>query len=290
MPRASSARAITSGELSGERRRGRASGAKEVKVSRGAARGRPGVGRWTVARAAASALAALALMGCETNAQRSAKLEKAALAQRLAHPQISQKGVVVAAENAKVKIIETAVLHDENGVAAVAVVRNESSKLLHDAPIAITVNDAKGAKLYQNDSPGLDSTLVSVPVLRPHKETVWIDDQIQTAGVPAKASARVGEAPATTATLPRLSVSGVHTFEDPSNGVGVEGTVSNSSKVAQQELVVYVVGRRGGRIVAAGRAVLAEVAAGQGTAFQVFCIGNPRGAKLEASAPATTLG
>lgn len=232
-------------------------------------------------------MAALALMGCETNAQRSARLEKAALAQRLAHPQATQEGVVVARENPRVKIVQTAVIHDENGVAVAVIARNESSRPLRNAPIAITVSDAKGAALYENNAPGLDSTLVSVPLLEPHRETVWIDDQIQAAGVPANASARVGEAPAATATLPRLSISGVHTFEDPSNGVGVEGMVSNSSKVAQQKLVVYVVGRRGGRIVAAGRAVLAEVPAGQRTAFQVFCIGDPHTAKLEASAPAT---
>jgi hypothetical protein len=241
-------------------------------------------------RAAATALAVLALTGCETNAQRSGKLEKAALAQRLAHPRAISRGVIVTHENLQVKILQTAVIHDENGVAAVVILRNESARPLREAPIAIRVSDAKGAVLYQNDSPGLDSTLVSVPVLKPHAETVWIDDQIQAAGVPAAVSARIGEAPAATGPLPAMSVNGVHTFEDPSNGVGVEGTVSNSSKIAQQKLVVYVVGRRGGRIVAAGRAVLAEVGAGRKTAFQVFCVGNPQGAKLEASAPASTVG
>ncbi|HEY7953523.1 MAG TPA: hypothetical protein VID70_11115 [Solirubrobacteraceae bacterium] len=247
------------------------------------------------AQLAALVVAVLALTGCESNAQRSAKLEKAALAERLAHPQTISKGVIVTRNNPQVKITQTAVVHDENGVAAVVALRNESAKPLREAPIAITVSDAKGAVLYQNDAPGLDSTLVSAPILRPHTDTVWIDDQIQTAGgVPAKVSARVGEAPAasgaSSSAPPVLRVSGVHTFEDPSNGVGVEGTVSNRSQVPQQKLVVYVVGRRGVRIVAAGRAVLAQVGAGQSTAFQVFCIGNPRGAALEASALASTFG
>jgi hypothetical protein len=238
------------------------------------------------------AIMALALGGCETNAERSAQLEKAALAQRLAHPQSISKGVVVTRENPQVRVAESAVVHDENGVAAVVAVRNESSRPLRGAPIAITVSDAKGAVVYQNNAAGLDSTLVSAPVLKPHAETVWIDDQIQAAGgVPAKVSARVGEASAAagaSGAIPVVSVGGVHTFEDPSNGVGVEGTVSNRSQVPQQKLVGYVVGRRGGRIVAAGRAVLAQVGAGQSTAFQVFCIGSPAGAQLEASAPAST--
>lgn len=240
--------------------------------------------------AAAFAAAALALTGCETNVQRSAKLEKAALKERLAHPQATLKGVLVTRENPQVKVVRTDVVHDENGVAAVVVLRNESAKTLRNAPIAITVNDAKGAVLYQNNSPGLDTTLVAVPLLKPHAATIWIDDQIQAAGVPAKVSARVGEAQTASSTLPTVSLSGVHTFEDPSNGVGAEGTVTNSSKVAQQKLVVYVVGRRGGRIVAAGRAVLPEVPAGQRAPFQVFFIGKPQGARLEANAPPTTAG
>jgi hypothetical protein len=238
---------------------------------------------------AALALTALALAGCESNAQRSRKLEKAALAERLAHPQAAQKGVLVTRENPLVKVLKTAVVYDANGVAAVVILRNASSKPLRNAPIAITVNDAKGAVRYQNNSPGLDTTLVSVPLLQARGETVWIDDQIKATGVPAKLSARVGEAPIVSGALPQVSVSGVHTFADPTNGVGVEGTVSNSSKVAQQKLVVYVLGRRGGQIVAAGRAVLPEVQVGQRTAFQVFCIGNPQGTQLEASAPSTTL-
>ncbi len=281
-----------------------------VKVWRRARPGRAGMGRYSIIRAAVAALAVLAFTGCESNAQRSAKLEKAALAERLAHPQAMSKGVTVTRENPKVKVLQTAVIHDENGVAAVVVARNESARALRAAPIAIAVSDAKGAVLYQNNSPGLDSTLVSVPVLEPRAQTVWIDDQIQAAGVPAKLSARIGEGPpatgpsatgpsatgppktgpSATGPEPVVSVSGVHTFEDPSNGVGVEGTVSNGSKVAQQKLVIYVVGRRGGRIVAAGRAVLSELGAGQSTAFQVFCIGSPQGAKLEASAAASAAG
>jgi hypothetical protein len=53
---------------------------------------------------------------------------------------------------------------------------------------------------------------------------------------------------------------------------------------------VYGLARRGGRIVAAGRAVLPEVAANASAPFQAFLVGAPQGATLEASAPPTTLG
>jgi hypothetical protein len=129
-----------------------------------------------------------------------------------------------------------------------------------------------------------------VALLKPGVRTVWVDDQVQTTGTASAASARVGDAPAVSGEVPLLSVQGVHSFEDPSNGMGEEGTVSNRSRVSQQQLVVYVVARRAGRVVAAGRAVLPEAKAGASTPFQVFLIGSTAGAKLEVSAPPTTLG
>jgi hypothetical protein len=242
-------------------------------------------------RAVATALTALALAtlasGCETNAQRSAKLEK----ERLAHPVAVQKGLTIARVNPHVQIVAAVSVHDQNGTAAVVTLRNTSATALRDAPIAIAVSDAAGGTLYQNNAPGLDSTLTNVPLLEPGRETVWVDDQIPTtARPPAKVSARVGEAPAAGGAVPQLSVAGVHAVEEPGNGAGEGGTVVNHSRVAQQKFVVYAVARRGGQVVAAGRAVLPEVAAGQSAPFQVFFIGNPQGAQLEVNAPATTLG
>jgi hypothetical protein len=90
--------------------------------------------------------------------------------------------------------------------------------------------------------------------------------------------------------LPRIVVESVHQIEDPSNGLGAAGTIVNRSRISQRSLVVFVIARRAGRIVAGGRAVLPDVAAGSSIPFQVFFIGDPRGAQLQASAPATTLG
>ena len=136
---------------------------------------------------------------------------------------------------------------------------------------------AAGEALYQNNAPGLDSTLTTMPLLEPGRETVWVDDQIPTtARAPARVSARVGEAPPVAGVVARLSVVGVHPVEEPGNGAGEGGTVVNDSRVTQQTLVVYAVARRGGKVVAAGRAVLPEVAGDQSVPFQVFFIGSPR--------------
>ncbi len=230
--------------------------------------------------------AATLASGCQTNAERSAKLEK----ERLAHPLAVQKGLVVARQSTVVKVVGAVVVHDASGTAAVVTLRNTSAQALRDAPIAITVTGAGGAREYQNNAPGLSSTLTKVALLQPGAQTVWIDDQVHTTGAPQGVSARVGEALSAPGPAPRLSVEGVHSFEEAGSGEGAEGTVVNHSTVPQQELVVYVVARRGGQVVAAGRAVLPELAAGQSAPFQAYLIGSPKGATLEASVPPTTLG
>jgi hypothetical protein len=60
--------------------------------------------------------------------------------------------------------------------------------------------------------------------------------------------------------------------------------------VNQRNLVVFVIASHAGHAVAAGRAVLPELAAHSTRTFTAFFIGDPRGATLQAGAPATTLG
>ena len=78
-------------------------------------------------------------------------------------------------------------------------------------------------------------------------------------------------------------------FEESPTSTGAEGNIVNHSSVSQQELLVDALARRGGKIVAAGRAVLQQVPAGATTRFQTFFIGPSKGAQLQVSAPPTTL-
>jgi hypothetical protein len=181
------------------------------------------------------------------------------------------------------------VVQDQNGAAAVVTLRNVSSRPLRDVPVAISVRDAHGGTLFQNNAPGLQNALVSASLLEPHRELTWIEDQVPPAGRPASVSARVGQAQTASDPPPRLEVTGVHLVDDPASGVGAAGAVVNHSKIPQQSLVVFGVARRAGRIVAAGRAVLPEVPAGSSSPFQIFFVGDPRGARLQLSAPPTTL-
>jgi hypothetical protein len=228
----------------------------------------------------------LVLAGCQTTAEKSANLEREA---RL-HPLAVAQGLSIARTSSRVKVLGTSVLRSSEGAVAVVELRNVSDRPLRSVPLAIRVTDARGAAIYQNNAAGLEAALVSVPSLAAHATFTWVDDQLPASTSASAVSARVGEPPALTGALPPIAVAGVHLIEDPTNGVGAAGTVSNRSRVAQSKLVIFGVARRAGRIVAAGRAVLPELGAGAQLPFQIFFVGDPHGAQLQVSAPASSAG
>jgi hypothetical protein len=235
-----------------------------------------------VTAALAAVVTVVALCGCQTTAEHSAELEKSAKHERLA-----VRGVSVTRENPSVRVLGSAVVHSSVGTAVVVSLRNTSRHTLVNAPIEITVRDAKGGVLFQNNQPGADAALRSVSLLEAGEETIWVDDQVQVSGVPVSASALVGQAARASGSVPRMSVSGTHVSGEGEEA-GATGTVTNRSKVTQEHLVVYALARRGGRIVGAGRAVLPEVSPGASVPFQAYFVGEPRGAQIEAKAPPTT--
>lgn len=236
------------------------------------------------------ALPALALLllcsGCETTAQKSAKLERAA--KRVA--QARQTGLTITHRSTIVDVTAASVVRGAEGSAAIVTLRNSSPQAIRDVPIAISMKDAHGTSVYANDTPGLATTLTSVALIPAHGELTWIDDQATT--VTAKTvSAEIGQgARAGNVAAAQLDVQGVHLAEDPSGSLDAEGTIVNRSSTEQDELVIYAVARRGGRVVAAGRSVLASLRASASLPFQVFFVGDPKGAKLALSAPPTTPG
>lgn len=239
---------------------------------------------WTARTlSAALVLAALALSGCETTAEESTRLEKSAK-----HVTLASKGLSIARASTQVKVFSAAVVRGSEGAAAVVSVRNVSARALRSVPIAITVKDTHGRTLFQNSAPGLEAALVSISSLPPGGSVTWVNDQISQSGEPVSVSAVAGEASAASGPEPLIEAAGLRLGEASSGEAS--GTVRNRSNVAQQKLVVYVIARRAGFIVAAGRAVLTEVAPGASVPFQTFLVGTPAGAKLEASAPPTTFG
>jgi hypothetical protein len=228
-------------------------------------------------------LMALALSGCESNQERSAKIEKTAKRYTLA-----QKGLSIAHASTQVQVLNANVVRGTEGAVAAVTVRNSSSHTLRSVPIAITVKNAHGQTLYRNNTPGLEAGLTQISSLPSHGSITWVDDQVAPSGGPASVGATVGEAPTASGPEPQIEVQGAHIVEASTGEVA--GTLRNRSNVIQQHLVVYLIARRAGRIVAAGRAILAEVAPGAPVPFQAFLVGALAGATLQASAPATTFG
>ncbi len=234
---------------------------------------------------AAAAVAAVPLTGCESTQDKSARLARKG--GTLLH---GEKGLVVSAQSRDVRVAETTVIQDENGTAVVVVLRNRSAQPVGAVPLAIDVQGGGGGSVYKNDTPGLDPSLVEATGLPAHGEVAWVDDQVTASGAAKRVAARVGVAKGSAPrALPQIALGTPQLQEGDVTGPEAVGLVTNRSQVEQKRLVVFCVARRGGKLVAAGRAIVNRLAPGKHARYHVFFIGNPRGASLSAVAPPTVL-
>ena len=91
------------------------------------------------------------------------------------------------------KVLSTDVLQDENGTAVVVRLRNTGKpRAGAGAGRDRRARRAAASPLFRNDAPGLEPSLVRVPLLRPGEEFVWVNDQVAAAGEPARVKAKVG--------------------------------------------------------------------------------------------------
>jgi len=231
---------------------------------------------------------ALALLasaaGCESTQSKSERLASQAKSNLG-----EAKGVVVKKQNPQVKIVATATLKDANGEAVAVLIRNTGRRTLARMPIAVELANRGGKSVYRNDTPGLETALVQVPLLRPGQELWWVNDQVTSTGRPARAKALVGPAKPAGAATPRISISGVRLENDPVSGVAATGRARNGSEVEQKRLPIFCVARRGNRVVAAGRAIVDKLKPGKSRRFTIFFIGDPREARLTLSVSPTVL-
>lgn len=226
------------------------------------------------------AAAALSLAGCQTTAEKSAELEREAKRHERA---LAANSVSIARASTILRPVQTAFVSDAEGAAVVVTVRNSSARAIVDAPLKVDVRDLHGSTLYSNAGTGLAHSLISLAYVPAHGQATWVDDQAS--GTAGTVAAEVGEGRTVRGAAPAIALTGIHQLEA---GAGVSGTASNRSDVEQRELVVYGVARRGGRIVAAGRAVVPALAAHASTSFQIYFIGSAKGAQLALWAPPTT--
>jgi hypothetical protein len=228
--------------------------------------------------------AALLLAACESTQDRSARLAEEAEGLE------EQRGLVITKRSKVVEVGRRAVLNDENGTAVVVELRNTSKRRLAKVPVAIDVRNGRRS-VFKNDDPGLEPSLVGVPILRPGQRFLWVHDQVLATGkgkaVRAKVGVERGKAPRR---IPEIRVTPPRLEVDPTSGTLAVGRITNRSRVLQRNIVVHAVARKAGRIVAAGRGAVERLKPGASAAYQVFFIGDPRGARITLAAPPTRFG
>ena len=202
------------------------------------------------------------------------------------------RGLRVGAANRDVQVLERSVISDANGTAAVVVLKDRGARALADVPVALAVKDARGTVLWRNDAPGLEPGLTHVALLSPGQTVTWVNDQVLIdGGRPAALGAKAGAGDPAPPTAARLDivVQDARLEGDPASGVTAVASAVNRSSVDQRDLVIAAVARRGGKLVAAGRAIVPQLRANGRERFQVFFIGDPRDAELSFDAQPSTL-
>ena len=222
-----------------------------------------------------------ALPACESTQDKAAALRKQGA------KAFSEKGLSVKGKSKSVEIRGRTVLSDPNGTAAVVELENRTSKTLRGVPIAIDVTNGRKS-LFKNDDPGLEPSLVSIPILRPRERVTWVNDQVF-AESPKAVKVKVGTEKGTVKSAPEMKVSKPELIPDPVSGLAAEGKVTNPSKILQKKLVLYAVARKGGKVVAAGAGGIEKLRPGKSAGYQIFFIGKPKGAKITIATPPTTL-
>jgi hypothetical protein len=243
----------------------------------------------SLARTAALLLTAgagVALAACQSTQDKAEEVQA-----RAAELIASQKPLTIPKPTKDVKVIGTTVLSDENGSAVVVELQNMTRRTLVGVPILLDVRDAQEKSIFRNDAFGSEYALNHVPVMKPGESLYWVNDQILTGSEPEAVRVKVGPPEGTAPEkMPEISVSDPEIHEDPS-GVEIEGTATNQSGVDQKDLVLFAVATRGGEVVAAGRGRYKNLRgdAPRPLRYNIFFIGDPRGAEIQITAPPSVL-
>jgi hypothetical protein len=239
---------------------------------------------------------ALGLSACESTESESAKLgrEGAKL--------IAGAGTVgLGASNSQVHVGQVALVQGSGRVAAAVQLTNTGAAPQVNVPVLIDVRGAKGASLYRNNTQGLEPSLQAMPLLEAHRPAWWVDDQVLAAGALSSVQVRVGVSrassaganvrPGKTGSLPAVPIASsavqvkvVGLGDEGLAGPYMTGTVVNRSGVAQHNMPIFAVALRGGRVVAAGRALVPSLSASPSarpTSFRIYFVGSPAGAHIE---------
>ena len=246
-------------------------------------------------RRAASALVcgalALSLGACESTESESAKLGREG-AKLIA----GSTPVGLGAANSQVHIGQAVLVQGSGRVAAAVQLTNTGAAPQVNVPVLIDVFGARGTSLYRNDTRGLEPSLQAMSLLGSHRKGWWVDDQVL-ANAPTSVQVRVGASRGSVArqavltAVPAVHASVTGLGSEALAGPYMTGSVVNRSGVALHNMPIFAVALRGGRVVAAGRALVPSLPASpsaRAVNFRIYFVGSPAGAHIELT-PAPTV-
>jgi hypothetical protein len=230
---------------------------------------------------AATLLATLTLSACETTQQESAKIGR-----KLGHQSADAGTTGIGTPSRSVHVAAATLLAGAPGAVALEL-RNDGSAQA-DVPVGVAVRDAKGTVVYRNDTKGIEASLQELSLLPAHATVWWVDNEVLASGgaatrLSAAVGAARGRAPANAPTLTAAGVSASNSFPGPH----VDLTVRNASGSAQTQVTLYAVATAGGKVVGAGRAIVAALPAAAGASVEIPMTGAVAGATISVTiAPA----
>lgn len=217
---------------------------------------------------------------CENTESESAKIDREARIAREHEPGALKLG----AANRSVRATEVTLLRGPGRGAVAVRLISSSARAQADVPVLVEVQGRAGKLLYSNQPGGTDPKLQHVSLIAAHGSIWWVNDQVLL-NQPSKAvKVRVGTgsrahgSESVSARSPRLSGS--------SGEADVTGDLVNEGSRAQRAVPVYAVALRAGKVVAAGRVLVAKLAGGKGASarFRIPLVGDASNAKIELSA------
>lgn len=210
------------------------------------------------------ALGALVLAGCVTTQQRNERYKL-----RADRTLASRKPLRVTQPSADIRVGRVTALRGRRGGAIVVELANRSPRALSDLPISVGVG-----RSALNARGGLDFFQTHVAAIGAGARVTWVFTTRRR--IPrGRPFAVVGDAARSPAALPRITAAPARAGR---------AVVRNATDVPQYGLPVYALGRRGARLVAAGRTTLEQLGTGRSATVGIQMFGAPRGARIELEA------
>jgi uncharacterized protein YceK len=228
------------------------------------------------------ALGTALLSGCESTFDKAAAARKAA-------GKVTKVDALDMTQMQGVTTKVLAILPSADGFTAAVVIQVDAGNAGQAAiwaPIAVTLLDAKGKAVGTNNIPGALPILVHLPSVTGGSSTLYVNDQILLEGTPASAKVVVGGTFAPGDGLGELKTTKPKIVPDPSFGTSWSTTVTNTTSVRQEAIVVQAVVTKNGKIVGAGTANIDGLEPGASTDVTGFFIGSDKG-DVSITAPAS---